>query len=83
MPSRKLDLSAEEIARPFQGPLADQFPPILTKQQAATLLATNVKTLSVWMAFGHLDGSYNRRGKACRFWRDRLIEVFFNRKDWA
>lgn len=47
MPSRKLDLSAEEIARPFHGPLADQFPVILTKPQAAALLATNVKTLSV------------------------------------
>jgi excisionase family DNA binding protein len=53
----------------------NQYPPILTPQEAARLLQLKLSTL-----YRHLsEGRYNsavKRGKPLRFWRDRLIQDF-------
>jgi len=55
--------------------LNDQYPPILTPEEAAQLLRLKVSTL-----YRHLsEGKYHKavkRGKPIRFWRDRLIQDF-------
>ena len=82
MASKKLNLSKEERARPFQGEFGELYPPILTTQQVADLFSASPKTLSGWLSKGHFDGTYRKHGKRCRFWRDRVLDKFFNGKDW-
>ena len=82
MPSRKLDLTGDEIARPFAGELAGQFPLILSPDQLAGLLGKSVKTIYEWMSKGRLDGAYRKRGKHALFWRDKVLDLIFNGKDW-
>ena len=74
MPSRKLNLTADEIARPFAGRTgASNSPPILSPEQLAELLGLSVKTIYEWMSKGRLDGAYRKRGKHALFWRDRAL----------
>ena len=51
------------------------YPPVLTLEEAAQLLRLKISTL-----YRHLsEGKYNKavkRGKPIRFWRDRLIQEF-------
>ena len=82
MPSKKLHLNQDEIARPFGGERSTQFPPILTVAQTAALLGRSRKTIYDWMTKGRLDGTYRKRGKHALFWRDRVIDTLFNGKDW-
>lgn len=53
----------------------DQYPPILTPEEAAGLVRLKVSTL-----YRHVsEGKYHsavKRGKPLRFWRDRLIQEF-------
>ena len=53
----------------------ENYPPILTPEDAAKLLQLKVSTL-----YRHLsEGKYRKavkRGKPIRFWRDRLIQDF-------
>ncbi len=83
MPSKKLQLSLEEIPRPFQGELAERYPPILSPRQLADLLGFSVKTVYEWLAKGRLDGAYRKRGKHCLVWRDRALTIIFNGKEWT
>jgi excisionase family DNA binding protein len=83
MPSRKLNLTSDEIARPFAGELAGQFPPIVSPTQLAELLGLSVKTIYEWMSKGRLDGAYRRRGKHALIWRDRALDIILNGKEWA
>ena len=83
MPSRKLNLTGDEIARPFTGELAGQFPAIISPEQLAELLGLSVKTVYEWMYKGRLDGTYRKRGKRARFWRDKVLDLFFNGKEWS
>jgi hypothetical protein len=82
MPSRKLNLTGEEIARPFAGDLAKQFPPIVSPDQLAELAGMSVKTIYEWMSKGRLDGAYRKRGKHALIWRDRALDILFNGKEW-
>lgn len=82
MQSRKLNLSSDEIARPFTGELGAQFPVILSPEQLAELLGLSVKTIYEWMARGRLDGAYRKRGKHALIWRDRVLDVLYNGKEW-
>jgi excisionase family DNA binding protein len=83
MPSRKLNLTEDEIASPFTGALAEQFPPILSPTQFAALLGLSVKTIYEWMMKGHLDGAYRKRGKHVLIWRDRALDLVLNGKEWT
>ena len=82
MASKKLNLTDEELAQAFLGKFGDLYPPILTTQQVAALIAAKPKTLSGWLSKGRFDGAYRKRGKECRFWRDRVLDIYFNGKDW-
>jgi hypothetical protein len=31
---------------------------------------------------GRFDGTFRKRGKHLRFWRDRVIDQFFNGPEW-
>ena len=83
MPTKKCKLSREEIARPFEGPDGAPFPPILSPDRVAELLDLSPKTIYLWMAAGRLDGAFRKRGKHCLFWRDRVIDLIFNGKEWT
>lgn len=63
--------------------LRDRYPPVCQKPQIAALLGISIKTLDEWMAHGRLDGTYRRRGKRVFFWRDRVVEIIFNGKEWS
>ncbi|MFO0802849.1 MAG: helix-turn-helix domain-containing protein [Gemmataceae bacterium] len=80
--AKALKLSDEDIARPFVGELAERYPPILSPAQLASLLHLSPKTIYDWMARGRLDGAYRKRGKHALIWRDRVLDVLFNGKDW-
>lgn len=83
MPSRKLNLTHDELARPFTGAMAEQFPPIVSPKQFAELLGLSVKTIYEWMSMGRLDGAYRKRGKHALIWRDRALDMILNGKEWS
>src|SRR5271170_1926143 len=82
MPRPKHNLTQNEIARVFDGNLADRFPPIVSPDQLAELAGVSVKTIYFWIAQGRLDGVFRKRGKHCLIWRDRAIDLLFNGAEW-
>lgn len=54
------------------------FPPILTVHQAAALLQVSHHTIYKAVSEGRYKDSV-RRGKPLRFWRDRLVRLFFSK----
>lgn len=52
-----------------------QYPPILTPEEAATLLQLKMSTLYRHLSEGRYSSAV-KRGKPIRFWRDRLIQDF-------
>lgn len=81
--SRKQILTTDEIRHPFEGAWGDRYPPVLSVEQASDLLGISVKTLYEWRAKGRLDGTCRKRGKHLFFWRDKIIDIIFNGKDWT
>lgn len=74
-----LKLSEHEIKSAFMaGPWAEQFPPVLTIDQAAELLQIPKSTLYDWRSRGLLGRCSRRVGKRVLFFRDRLIHQIFN-----
>jgi excisionase family DNA binding protein len=74
-----LRLSAEEIHRVFSDPKwAEAYPPILTVDQAASLLGVPKATIYDWSSRGRFSGCARRLGKHLRFFRDRLLLQVFN-----
>jgi predicted DNA-binding transcriptional regulator AlpA len=82
MTTRKPNLSDEEIARPFQGELGEQFPTIISPVQLADLVGISVKTMYEWINKGRLDGAFRKRGKRLLIWRDRALAILFDGKGW-
>lgn len=82
MSGKKLQLSAEEIARPFQGEWAERFPPILSPELLAELIGLSLGTIREWKSKGRLDGAVRNRGKHTLIWRDRALDILFNGRDW-
>jgi hypothetical protein len=82
MPRPKHNLTRNEIARVFDGDLAEKFPPILSPALLAELMTVGVKTIYFWIAEGRLDGAFRKRGKHCLIWRDRAIDLLFNGPEW-
>ena len=66
--------SSQEIAQSID---AARFPAILTPDQAAALLQIAKNTLYRKVSEGCFNSAV-RRGKPLRFWRDRLIGIFFS-----
>ena len=50
-------------------------PPVLTPDEAATLLRLKLSTLYRHVSEGRYAGAV-KRGKPLRFWRDRLVKEF-------
>lgn len=72
-------LSHDEIQKSLS---MESVPPILSTKDLADFLRVPIKTVYVWVGAGHFDGSFRRRGKRLLFWRDRVIEIIFNKGDW-
>lgn len=83
MSGKKPNLTPQEVVAPFQGPWGDRFPPILHRPQVAELFGVTVKCIDNWKALGRLNGSFRKRGKHIFFWRDRLIHLIYNEKEWG
>jgi excisionase family DNA binding protein len=74
-----LKLTDREISSCFADPVcAEQFPPVLTIEQAAQLLQVPVQTVYQWRSRGLLGSCCRKIGKHLRFYRDRLIKLTFN-----
>ncbi len=82
MSTRFRHLSQEDINRAFSGAAGDAVPIILSPAQLANLLSLSCKTIYEWIARGHLDGAFRKRGKHILLWRNRVIEILFNGKEW-
>ena len=83
MGSRSTRLSQQEIRHAFADGAAAEVPVILSPQQLAGLLGLSVRTVYEWIAKGRLDGAFRKRGKHILIWRDKVIDVIFNGKEWA
>lgn len=66
-------IASEEIASSID---TEKYPPILTPSQAADLLQVSRYTVYRWSSEGRYKNA-TRRGKPLRFFRDRLIQAFF------
>jgi excisionase family DNA binding protein len=74
-----LQLTPNEIAAAFSDPRwADQFPPILTVDQAAELAVVPKATIYAWSSAGHLRACSRKVGKHLRIFRNRFVERLFN-----
>lgn len=80
---KKKPLRREELRRAFDGELGAEFGPVLSPAQLARLLGYSRATIYQWVAAGRLDGSFRKRGKGVRFWRDRVLDIFFNGPPWG
>ncbi len=79
-----IDLKPGEIGRAFDSePFRAQYPPIMSPEQVAQMLGYARSTIYQWIAAGLFDGAYRRRGKGVRFWRDRVLHIFFNGPEWS
>ena len=84
MLSSSINLKPSEIERAFDAePDHQQFPPILTPEQVGQMLGYARATVYQWIAEGRLDGTFRKRGKHVRLWRDRVLDRFFNGPEWG
>lgn len=81
--TRKRKLSSTEMAQAFAEGSGTQYPPIMTVEQLEELLQRSRKTIYEWIAKGRFDGAFRKRGKRHMFWRDRVIDIMFNKEDWT
>jgi len=75
-------LSPEEIKS-----LIDSLDPkvrvTMSSVEAAEFLKSPLPTLYSWVHDGFLNGTFRKRGKRLYFNTPRLIERFYNGKDWC
>lgn len=78
-----VNLKPTEIARAFDlEVLRQQYPPIQSPEQVGLMLGFARSTIYQWADQGRLDGTFRKRGKHIRFWRDRVLDKFFNGSEW-
>ncbi len=82
---KRIGLRPAEISAAFTtDELRREFPVILDVPQVTRLLGlSSNKTIYFWIAEGRFDGTFRKRGKHLRFWRDRVIDRFFNGAEWG
>lgn len=73
-----IKLTKKEINAAFGDEADGGFPAILTMQQVSAMLQVPMSTLKQWKTEGRFDGCYRRVGKRVRWFRDRVIEKYFN-----
>ena len=71
-------LTADTVAKAFDGHVQSHFPPLLTESQAIELLQIDQARFNRWKASGKLNACCCHRGRLVRYWRDWLVEWFFN-----
>ena len=78
--ARPQRLTSNEIQLAFdEKAMQEQYPPILSPEQFAKLFDISVSTTYFWIAEGRLKGAVTKVGKHRRIWRNRAIEILFNR----
>ena len=82
MSTRNRPLNREEIRQAFAD-VASSASPIISPRQLSQIIGISVKTIYEWIAKGRLHGAYRKRGKHVLLWRDRVLEIIFNGKDWT
>lgn len=73
-----IKLTKREIAAAFGDKAGGDFPPILTMEQVSAMLQVPMSTLKQWKTEGRFDGCFRRVGKRGRWFRDRVIDKYFN-----
>lgn len=79
---RKTLLTKAEVQAAFCGEWTLRFPPILGTDLVAEMLGLSKSTIYDWLQKGRFEGAFRKRGKHMLFWRDKVIEIIFNGKDW-
>lgn len=74
-----IKLTKKEIAAAFGNDEAGEFAAVLTMEEVSAMLQVPMSTLKQWKAEGRFDGSFRRVGKRVRWFRDRVIECYFNK----
>ena len=78
--ARTQRLTAAEIQVAFdEEAMRQKFGPILSPEQFATLFGISTSTTYYWIAAGRLKGAVTKIGKHRFIWRNRAIEILFNR----
>ena len=74
-------LTSDEIQLAFtEEAMRTAFPPILSPEQLAQLFGVSISTIYLWIADGRFAGAVTKIGKHRRIWRNRAIEILFNRR---
>ena len=77
---RRERLKIDQISAAFTDEaMRSAFPPILSPEQFAKLWGVSRSTIYWWISQGLFAGAVTRVGKHRRIWRDRAIEILFNR----
>jgi hypothetical protein len=82
MPAKN-DIPSDELVASVNGSWADRFPPVLTANQLAEILAVSVKTIYFWKSKNRFAGACRKRGKHLRFRRDKALKLFFDGPEWT
>lgn len=78
--NNNLRLTPQEIAEAFaDANWSKRFPPVLTVAQAAELAVVPIGTIYTWSSQGLLNPCARRVGKYLRIFRNRFIELIFNK----
>jgi excisionase family DNA binding protein len=78
-----IQLKPSEMSRAFDLDAARrEYSAILSPEQVAGMLGYSRSTVYDWIKKGRFDGAYRKRGKHARFWRDRVLDIFFNGPEW-
>lgn len=78
-PNKKM-LTDAEIAQTFSGPDGERFPIILNVEDLAKLFRVSPNTIYDWKSKGDFEGTYRQQKKIILFWRNKVVDQFFNGK---
>lgn len=77
---RRVAISIEKVRAMFADEAShNEFPPILSVQQAARLMQVPIGTIYDWRSRGLLDHCARRVGKHLRIFRDRFVQNAFTK----
>lgn len=82
MSIRQKRQTRDEIHKAFANGAFSKFGAVLTTKEVAEILSVTPKTVNAWKNAGLLEGTYRQQRGEDRYWRDRLIECYFNGRDW-
>jgi excisionase family DNA binding protein len=78
--ARTQRITSDEIQVAFNDDATrSAFPPILSPEQFAQLLGVGRSTVYLWISQGRIDSAVTKIGKHQLIWRNRAIEIIFNK----